>query len=299
MLSFSTWLFLSAIQFSVVKSLDNFEGSESSYITRKPSSLGQIRSSRSAAVDPHQSYTDDDVKNDPMIFNNVAQYELLQALHSEGIDSSENVVESHSKTKYKRWVKIPPTCNATTLYLYYKCTDPNKTEIEFKKYRGLGYCPPRMTQSTHIQTYNTNHQTYSTHSPAYSTYRRAYSTHFGTHYIHRQRYYAHRRSHSALPYPDRYTIRRENTLIGYRYIKKHIGGVCAATSGTFLDQVAPEFGLKGKKKIYLKVIILTFLRIRRRYRGFQYVIQFQLYEKNGNIYVRFLFDKKHTREAEH
>lgn len=72
---------------------------------------------------------------------------------------------------------------------------------------------------------------------------------------------------------------------------------CYSVHGRFLQQVVSEFVLKGKQEKYQKVIEGTFRRIRRRYKGFRYVIQSETYEKNGQVYVKFLFTDEHSEEG--
>lgn len=129
MLPFPTVLFALTVLFSVITTFENGlaltyvsatqDGrSESSHTTRDRFNLAQIRSSHEAVMDALKSYTDDDITNDPTVFKNVTEYELLQAPSSEGIDSSEYVLEAHSDTKYEEGGI--DACNTNTAYLYYK-----------------------------------------------------------------------------------------------------------------------------------------------------------------------------------
>lgn len=106
------------------------------------SNIEQIKSYRTALMDPLTNYTDDDVIDDPTAFSNVTEYEFLQALSLEGIDSSQDVVESLSNTTYDER-EIATHCIQTIKYMYYNCSDPLKSEQSFKEYKGRGYCPPR------------------------------------------------------------------------------------------------------------------------------------------------------------
>lgn len=239
-----------------------------------PSYLAQFRSTREALTDPTANYTDGDIESDPTLFNNIAEYEFLQALSSEGIDSSEDILESRSDTKYED--KKLTICDPTIVYLYYKCYDPEKKVKVYYEYKGLGYCPPRLSHRP----------------PSSSLPRGVSSTHGRTFSSQRHR------SHVTLDTAVRYTVRNSQKFTGYRYLGEDSTTSCKSTHGQFLQQIVSEFSLKGKKEKYQMVIDRTFQRIRKRYNGFQYVIQSETYEKNGKVFVKFFFNEKHTGEAE-
>lgn len=271
MLSFSTVLLVSAVLFSAIMSFGNANALPVS------ATRNEIRLSYESAMDPLTNYTDNDVISNPTVFNNVTESEFLQALSLEGIDSSEDVVESHSDAKYEERL-IPAPCIKNIDYMYYNCSDPEKREESFSEYKGPGYCPLR---GMHRGRLSARHRTPLKHHRVNSFHRRGRSN-----------------FQSAVRFQS-----KENrlTFIGYKFIRKHTQYMCrkSPTYGHFLRQIVSEFVLKGKKQKYQKVINRAFKRIRRRYRGFQYVIQSETYERNGKVYVRFFFNEKHTGEAEH
>lgn len=230
----------------------------SRYNTQDNSILPQIRSSHAAVTEPLKSYTDDDVTNNPLVFKNVAEYELSEALNSEGIDPSKHVVESHSYTNYGKKVVNSRQCKTFNLYYYKKCTDPHKKQILFKQYKGPGYCPAQRTGRKLRQALLTHRLRYYTHSRTYYSHRRAYLTSHRT-------YSPHQRSHTTPMSPIRYVRRGHWTFTGWRYVKKEMIEICGPVNGRFLQQVVSDFVLKGKTARYQKLLNRTFKYIRRRY----------------------------------
>lgn len=294
----SSLIFASFIIVSVVTSFENVDAlsvsatqdprRKPSYTAPDHSHLAQIRSSSQAVLkEPFKKYTDEDVTNNPKLFKNVVEYELLQALNSEGIDWSENVLLFRTDTKYRRLLTY--RCLPIPVYLYYRCTDPKRKAIRFKEYRGRGSCSPRRTRKTNSRKYSKNILIHFTHRRTYSTYRQTYSSQH--------------RGHSTFQSPVRYMFRMPRTLTGYRYLRAETTEICPGIPryGSYVLQVVSKFVLKGKKARYNTVIDNTFRRIWKRYRGFQYVvsIQSETCEKNGNVHAWFSFNQENTRQAEH
>lgn len=106
-------------------------------------------------------------------------------------------------------------------------------------------------------------------------------------------------SHSQNYYNFSSSSMKHKIFYGYRYIRKEkMVANCYSLHGLLLQQVVAEFVLKGKKAKYEKTISRTFQRIRNRYRGLKYFLKTELVQKNGNIYVRFLLERKHKIEPE-
>lgn len=289
MFSFSPVLLALSVLLSYIASFGNVNALPIIEHVAVPSGvMGQFNLSRQSLLESLTNYTDENVTEDPTVFINVTAFEFLEELKLEGLDSSEEVVESHSDSKYEDRLVVPVDCEkfTKTTYYYYRCTDPLRREVRFTEYKGIGYCPPRRprTGRTHRRRLSPSSPRASNHR-TFALQRRTYSPRYSNRPAERLRL--------------RYRLRGHGTFIGYRFIRKHTTKLCGATYGRFLQQVVSEFVLKGKKSKYQKLINRTFQRIRRRYRGFGYVIQSETFEKNGRVYVRFFFNEKHTGEAEY
>lgn len=315
MLSFSRVLFILAILCSaLITSLENVNALPVSVtrnaqntmnsVEKEQSYFAQFRSSRKALTAPLKNYTDYEVARDPTIFRKVTEYEFLQALSAEGIDSSEDIVESHYDTEVEE-IKAKK-CDAIKTYIYYKCSDPKKLEVKFDEDKGLGYCPSNTSyyppKTSHRRRSYRRRGTPSLPRGASSTtHGRTYSSTSSS--SHRRysgaRYRRRPRVLQKLPSEARYRARNSQTFTGYKFLRVESKSGCKSLHGKHLRQIVSEFALKGKKEKYQKVIDRTFKRLRRRVKILYYVIKSETFEKNGKLYVRFFFNDKHTAQAEH
>lgn len=237
-------------------------------------------------MEPLDNYEDSDIYKNTTIFNDVTEYEFLEALKAEGIDSSEDIVESNSDTTYEN--RVRSVCDIITTYFYYKCNDPLKKEEPFPEFKGTGFCPRPRTPSSHRRPSSARRPRSSLPRGSSSSNGRTYSS-------------RPRGPHTPLqelPHENRQVSRSTVAFAGYKFIRRHDEKFCKSTNGTFLKQIVSEFVLKGKKEKYQKVIERTFQRIRRRYKGNAFMIQSETFTKNGKVFVRFFFNEDHTKEAE-